>query len=474
MKSSALFPSRKERSSLLKLERSIMLVLAMSLILTGCTLFGQSHTLPTPTPVSEQNIPVANVQVSHDLYTTHVEPYLAVNPRNSLNLLATAQVFKQQYDRAPGTFVSFDGGSSWQDNGLLSLPAHYTTGSNLMVVFTQGGIGFIAARLDGSTTTGIFVWRTDDGGRHFRTPVAVSAGSNTVVNVDHPWMAVGSAPGSSDSALYLVWTLLGNQDGHTVGAVMLSRSFDNGQHFEAPHALSGAMSQAVAAAVVATGPADHVHVVYLYYGPFNGQDQGASGLQNGPMRVVSSSDGGNHFGPPRVIGQDLVGSNAMLFALPQAATDPHDDTLYVSFAAYQQGTHHEEIMLTSSQDDGQTWASPVRANDDPVTDQTDYLLPQLLVTANGSVYVSYFALRRGQVDVYLAQSTDHGLHFLSHRRITDRSWNFALGVRVTTDLGKQLWVGDYQGLAAAPGVVYLLWNDSRTSHLELFLAAVRV
>jgi hypothetical protein len=111
-------------------------------------------------------------------------------------------------------------------------------------------------------------------------------------------------------------------------------------------------------------------------------------------------------------------------------------------------------------------------NDAPAPDQTDQLLPQLLIQASGTLSISYFALTGGLVNVYLAQSTDHGRHFLSNRRISTASWKLAQGVHVNTDLGPQIWIGDYQGLAAGPRVIYLLWNGVRSRGLELFISAV--
>jgi len=473
MRSLPSLPFEREISPLFRQVQILLSLFAMSLLLAGCTSSPSGAAVPSPSAVSGGSAFPTDVQVSHDSFSVHAEPYLAINPRDTRNLLATAQVFDQQSERAPATFVSFDGGVIWHDNGQLTLPSGYTSGANIMVVFSPEGLGFIVARLDGPTRTGIFVWRTDDGGRHFRSPVALLAGNSTTLNVDHPWMAAGPAPGTNSSVLYVVWSLLGNQGGQMVGAVMFSRSFDAGQHFETPRSLTGSPARAVAVPVITAGPAARVSVVYLDYGPFKGQDQGAAGLQNGPMRVISSQDGGSHFDPAHAIGQDQVGSQAMLFALPQAAIDSSDGTLYVSFAAYRPGTRHSAIMLISSHDAGQTWTTPVMLDDASSSKQADQLLPQLLLNGSGTIFLSYFALKGGLVDVYLAQFTDHGRHFLSNRRISTTSWNLDQGVHVNTDLGAQIWIGDYQGLAAGPGVIYLLWNGARAWGLELFVSSVQ-
>jgi hypothetical protein len=60
----------------------------------------------------------ANVRVSRDDQPAHIEPSLAVNPRDPRNLLAACRV-----NGPPATYVSFDGGLTWQSNDPLPLPA---------------------------------------------------------------------------------------------------------------------------------------------------------------------------------------------------------------------------------------------------------------------------------------------------------------------------------------------------------------
>ena len=101
---------------------------------------------------------------------------------------------------------------------------------------------------------------------------------------------------------------------------------------------------------------------------------------------------------------------------------------------------------------------------------TDLLQPEVAVTSKGAVVVAYFARSNSLVDTYLASSTDHGDHFSVDKRVNTVSWRFAAGV--ATNDNSFVWIGDYQGLASAPGAIYVLWNDARDGHLELYLAAV--
>jgi hypothetical protein len=96
--------------------------------------------------------------------------------------------------------------------------------------------------------------------------------------------------------------------------------------------------------------------------------------------------------------------------------------------------------------------------------------PQVAVTPQGRVVVSYFAFSQGRMNVYLAVSHTDGASFDAPLRVTDRSFDPTLGIR-TIERG-QWWVGDYQGLAAGRASVYACWNDTRTGRLEIYVAAV--
>ena len=93
---------------------------------------------------------------------------------------------------------------------------------------------------------------------------------------------------------------------------------------------------------------------------------------------------------------------------------------------------------------------------------------------NGVVSVSFLDTRTDPahklIDVFLAQSRDHGTSFLPNVRVTTQSWDPSLG-QPTDDYG-QGFIGDYQGLSADNLFVHPFWNDTRTGTQEIFTAAI--
>jgi hypothetical protein len=74
------------------------------------------------------------------------------------------------------------------------------------------------------------------------------------------------------------------------------------------------------------------------------------------------------------------------------------------------------------------------------------------------------------IDVYLAQSADHGTSFLKNLRVTTQSWDPAVDAPVD-EYGSQ-FIGDYQGLTVDGHFAHPFWNDTRTGAQEIFTAVI--
>jgi hypothetical protein len=104
-------------------------------------------------PAGQSSKVGANVRVSHDRYRVHVEPSLAANPRHPRQLLAACQASPTADPQFIATYLSFDGGASWQNGGLPPQPAAPRT-----VVDGRHGAGWQATRPSSRMS-----WRTSSG-----------------------------------------------------------------------------------------------------------------------------------------------------------------------------------------------------------------------------------------------------------------------------------------------------------------------
>jgi hypothetical protein len=418
---------------------------------------GARSTRPTAatsaaTPEASPVVTAPNVQATTDpAYPDHAEPSLAVNPRDPSNLLGATQYFKDARSRpVVGTFLSFDGGATWQDNGPLVLPPGTDLALDVTAGFAADGTGFVAAATGSQATGegGVAVWRTDDGGRTFAAPVVVARAGG-----DHPWLAIGAETGH----LYLAWS----GEGHR--SLMFGRSTDGGRSFETPRAIAGIDPGAV---VVAAGPDGAVHILSGEYPA---------------MAVVSSSDDGVGFGAPRPVpplpAEQATTADQTIRTLTAAATDPRDGTLYVATAVLDPATQRNVVLVWRSPNGDRPWEEPVAVPFWSPGDEAGAYEPQLAVAPNRTVCVSAYVMADDIVDVALAWSDDQGASFRSGPRVTTADFN------PVTDLGPESkghfknsgdfpWIGDYQGLAVGPSSVYPCWTDTRTGQMQIFVAAV--
>jgi hypothetical protein len=403
----------------------------------------------------------ANILVSDDAYGVHVEPSVAANPRNPRQLLAACQVSHTADPQFIATYLSSDAGATWQRGGLPRLPAGAPrNGDDVTVAFDSQGRGHVCATSYATRTRrGVYVWRTDDGGRTFSAPATLVSGEYC----DHPWLAAGTGQTPADRNICVVWA------SGTGSALTFTRSTDGGESFEAPRMILGDDGVSVLSAGPALAAGAH-GLVCAVCDRMTSQD--ASGEIVSQVVAVCSTNAGRSFGPPVRLGAESpvisLPGGAMPDGSPVVAAGPQGDALYVAFTRHQAGAIHSDIMVTASYDGGRSWSTARAATP---ADGVTYFQPNLAVDAAGRVAISAFALTNGRVSEVLLVSQPRELRFGPPRRVTTAPFD----PRSRTAGGKHgaWWIGDYQGITASGGAFHLVWNETRTGRLDLFSASVR-
>jgi hypothetical protein len=498
---------------MLRLRRAGLFTL-LALVCGGCALSG-SHSSTSTAPPERYTLsgggacvqlgnapqpPFANIRVSHDAYLAHSEPEVAENPHNPLNLVGGSKFFTniQHYEFKIGTYVSFDGGCTWTDGGVLPGFTNEALTSDVTFGFSEHNNVYVAVLdTDNRNQSGVAVSTSTDGGKTFGEPATVYNDTTGVVFSDKPWLAVDDTNGPYSGSLYVVWSYDYNVyrgrlcNSNTLGCpqeVGFAKSTDGGKTFSPVKLIEGSApfctnstlyriknSHKCDAALGATPvvlPDGTIAVMYAYIDLSNTQNIATRIL------VVTSSDGGATWSAPvRIatvhdIPYRFPGENFRTAPLPAFAADPQTGQLYVAWSDERQGK--SDIVLTTSTNKGKTWSAPVKVNDDPAGTGAQHFQQQLAVAPDGVVSVSYFSTQvdpqHRLIDTFLAQSTDHGKTFLPALRVTTQSWNPYVDEPIDfNDLG---FIGDYQGLAADNQFVHPFWNDTRTGSQEIFTAAV--
>jgi hypothetical protein len=341
---------------------------------------------------------VANVLVSDDHYGVHVEPSVAVNPRNPRQLLAACQASPTANPQLIAIYLSDDAGATWQSGALPQPPAGQAPASDdVTVAFDPHGRGYVCASRASNTPGGraMFAWRTDDGGRSFSAATTLLDGQY----FDHPGIAADPDP--SERIVYVAWA--GGASGDNPSDLGFTRSTNGGVSFESPRTIltDNRPSNISAGPRLVAGAHGLVCVVCP-----EAASQDASRDMTAQMVAVCSTDAGQSFGPPVSLGpgSPVIGLPGDVIANgsdPAVAVAPNGDVLYAAYATHQPGATHSDIVVTASHDRGRTWTKPVTATP---RDDVTYFQPNLAVDDAGRVAISAFALANGRVDEILIVS----------------------------------------------------------------------
>jgi hypothetical protein len=327
------------------------------------------------------------------------------------------------------------------------------------VSFDDAGRGYVCANTDD-----LHVWRTDDGGRTFAEPVLATRRHK----LDHPWLAADPTPGpSSGTHLYAAWTGPDNTQ------LEFARSTNAGRSFQAPRAIDtvrGPDEVNFASPMLAAGPDGAVHVVYGVWPSLPRQQLRPE--FPAPIRVISSTDRGQTWTQPAELGigamEIRVTPDTNVPGLPAVVAHRRQPFAAAAFVVRQPGARFTDIAICISDNRGSRWTAPrfvPRPDDDTI-----YTQPQLAIDENGRLALSAFAHRRRLVDVVVLLTNPGTDRFGPPAVITSRPFNPEQGGKA----GKHgaWWIGDYQGLASAAGIVHPFWNDPRTGRLEIFTERV--
>lgn len=462
---------------------------------------------PTPTPLyflsnggwcvrlgNHPQPPYANIQVSDDRYLAHSEPMLAENPENPLNLVGGSKFFTDpaHYRFQIGYYTSFDGGCTWTDGGVLPGFKSGTITSDPSFAFDTHNDVYAAVLFDGpGNDSGVAVYTSRNGGRSFGNPVRVFDDPTGKVFSDKPWITVDQTSGPYSGDVYVAWSYdHGNQCGFgnfCSEELAFSRSTDHGKTFSpvrliegnAPFCTNPATGRptnsrkcdAVQGVIPVVEPDGTIVIAFPYI------DLMSNSI---PTRLLAirSSDGGSTWTNPTLAAtiHDIAGrfppEKYRVISLPAFACDPRTGQLYLTWS--DKRTNGSDILFSTSSDQGQTWSTPIRVNDDPVEAGVNHFQPQMAVAPDGVISISFFDTRVDPqhllIDVFLAQSINHGASFLKNVRVTVQSWDPRVDAPID-EYGNQ-FIGDYEGLAADNEFVHPFWNDTRTGKQEIFTAAV--
>jgi len=426
---------------------------------------------------AEEAWPWPNVRVSDDQWLAHSEPSIAQDPTDPDVLIGASKMFStlqggpNGYHFKIGTYRSLDGGTTWEDQGMLGGddPSNdwsalgYGNTTDPSVAFDSSGNAYVEIMVYQGTQeeNDLVVYKSADKGATW-TPYSVAhmpPGVGLVMDIDKNWLTADTTGGKFDGFLYSTWTYLNCV--LTCHNVYFAASYDGGETWTPPKVISTTGSPLNQTSTPVVGPDGTLYVVFHDY-------------SNHVLYMTKSSDAGatftrptpiaNIFPPPSTLNGN-VRSGPLVIGVP---TVLEDGTIHVVWNQVDDGV---DVVMATSTDGGATWSAPRTITG---STQGDQFQPWITTTRGGTIWTMWFDRRHDpsnlRVHVYAARSTDGGQTF-EEFRVTDVDSDPRVGLPL--DRGNRGFYGDYQGLAADDQTgANILWNETRPGGQELFFARV--
>src|SRR2546426_663331 len=124
-----------------------------------------------------------------------------------------------------------------------------------------------------------------------------------------------------------------------------------------------------------------------------------------------------------------------------------DGAVYLAFGGWSGSPTGDDIYVTKSLNDGRSWISPVRVNDD--SGAVSQIQPSLSLDPANNIYVVWTDMRGGTNDVYFSKSVNGGASFSANVLVNDVVMNSQSEPHIAVE-------------PVNPPLVHVVWTDSRS------------
>jgi hypothetical protein len=361
---------------------------------------------------------------------------------------------------------SFDGGLTW--DGSVQGAGNSNSGDPVALIGLDGAF-YIGAI---SNPGGQQVAKSTNQGATY-TVYTVAPNPGDLADKNHMWID-NSIISPYTNNLYNAWTAFGGSANNNIA---FSRSTNGGVNWSSPVNVSSAVNAGshCQGVNINSGPNGEVYVIWSVYDGWP-TDESAIGM-------ARSFDGGATFAPATRVIQNTKGirntninKNMRKNSFPSMAVDisggEYNGNIYVVWAnvgvpGINTGSD-VDVYMARSEDQGTTWSTPIRVNQDPSGLGRKHYFPWITCDPeNGILSVVFYDDRNvggQQCEVYCANSNDGGETWEDFK-VSDVA--FTPGPIPGLADG---YMGDYLGINARGGWVYPSWADNRNGSVMTYVS----
>lgn len=385
---------------------------------------------------------------------SQVEPSIAIHPTNP-KIVVAGTVMDDYY-------FSLDGGKTWTS---ATLKSEFGVGGDPVLHISEKGIVHYA-HLSNPKNSGhkmdriVCQYKLSVDGKWKDAATEVN-GSKIQ---DKPWIAECPLTGN----LYLTWTQF---DAYKSTAeedssfIFFSKSEDDGKSWSKPIRISKLGGDCLDGNNTVEGAVPTVNnegVIFVgWTGPHGirmnkSYDFGKTWLEE--ELFVTEHPGGWKFDIP-----GLYRCNGLPITKVDNSKGENDGRIYINWTDQRNGEQDTDNWFVFSDDDGATWSSPIRINQD-TSKRHQFFTWMTIDQHSGAVYWVYYDRRNHEdtaTDVYLAYSFDGGAT-IEEICISDKPF-------VPSE---KVFFGDYTNIAAVDGQIRPIWSRMDDGNISLLTALV--
>ena len=491
------------------MRRLVTLLGTPALIAVSLTLVSASNFIAGPLgPVSDPISPFATCTADHvgqqlgvNFPNSTVEPWVDVNPTNTLNIVASWQQDRWSNGGSRGLVagVSADGGATWTSVVIPKITAcsgnpDFLRASDPWLSFAPNGDLYhvslsITVGPDGLTApSALLVSKSTDGGLTWGAPITVKRDDRATVLNDKESI---TADPDDASLVYLVWDRLESPQAqasdvafeHALGfrgPTWFSRTTNGGTSWEPARLIfdPGEVNQTIGNQIVVLPNGDLIDVFNLIFNHKN-----AHKVRGFNVALLRSTDKGATWSGPIIVDKLLTralfdpqqigvrdpdtgdpvrtGDIIPEVAVDRSPSSPGHGNLYIVWQDSRFSNFaHDSIAFSKSTDGGLTWSQPIQINRTPTLNissgNQQAFTPAIRVAAEGTIAVTYYDFRNNTsdpttlpTDAFIvhchasakADSCTHPSDWASETRLTPTSFDMR-----NAPVARGFFLGDYEAL----------------------------
>jgi len=400
------------------------------------------------------------------------EPFLAIKPNNSQQLVIAWMGYVGTPKIAIKTSSSFDGGQTWSPIiGIAHVAQEFGSADPSLSFDANGNVFLSYIDYDKDTKTGaIYIRKSIDNGLHWGNAVHVIDATDDPDHypIDRPWMCIDQSGSAYDGNIYITSISpknFGNLNPpfhpYITRSINNGNSFNTWQFLDNTNWLSGDnIQQPMPTNCVSTDG-----ILYAVYPSY------VTSQNIYPQYILaSSSDGGSTFTYHSVlIGTHNVSSNLAKKGYLILSDPSHAQHLSFFYLAEDYGDI--DVFMCESFDAGLSWSQSVRINDDPIGNDRMQDLLWADFDDDGDLAVAWRDRRNAPSNTYETSYEIWGS--IKEKNTSNFSRNFRISDRqidynpILANSGN-----DFMSLKMKNDSLYAAWGDTRNGKMNIWFQSL--